>query len=382
MSKRSQEKRRARAKEKKLAKRRIMGSSPLSRLAGEETCECWLGYEKEIDRKKLLRVLRDVRGGGTVAVDFMLDYDGFGVKNAHCVLDVDRSFAREHMRAASRDGELTFAKVELTFARREVAAAAAWSRTKGFRPPENFDRCVRVLGGIGEALEEDLKAFGIGNGKVLVTGTHADIERRLAGQTLQEFMAREDVQYIMEVDDDDFDERFYDSDDDTLADSDAQVDALDESEIVDHVNLIFSSAVQPLAEQVRAWCRETGRKPAESLPMVIGAFLRIFLGRKIDKVSDPYEAAARQIERDIETGATGPCKDARPGWDQFREYTSRQRDPNAFVSSQFKQAIEKLVLDDVPENEDTSHPFVDVEAVRAAPEGTPGKSEPDEVTHA
>ena len=41
MSKRSQEKRQARSKEKVKAKRRMQGMSPLSRLAGtaEETCE-------------------------------------------------------------------------------------------------------------------------------------------------------------------------------------------------------------------------------------------------------------------------------------------------------------------------------------------------------
>ena len=71
MSRRSQEKRRAKSKEKKLAHRRMLGSSPLSRLAGtaEETCECWMDFAED-DGIIALHVLRPVCGGQTIGAFF------------------------------------------------------------------------------------------------------------------------------------------------------------------------------------------------------------------------------------------------------------------------------------------------------------------------
>src|ERR1035437_563598 len=110
MSKRSQEKRRARSKEKKLAKRRLQGTSPLSRLADVQHCECWMSASPD-QRMVSIHVMRPVRGGQTVAAVFLIDRDCIGLKDAFYRLDIDPLPLRESLRRRSESDDMRVVRI-------------------------------------------------------------------------------------------------------------------------------------------------------------------------------------------------------------------------------------------------------------------------------
>jgi hypothetical protein len=236
MSKRSQEKRQARAKERKLARRRRLGGSPLSRLAGaaEETCECWMSISED-EAMLSLHVMRPARGGQTVGAFFLVDRDCVGLKDAFYRLDIDPIELRESLRERSRSEGMRIVQVELAEVRRLVAGAIRWTRAHPFRVPPDAERCVKILGGVGDIETADVSDFGDENGDMYYVGRQVDLVKCLQGLTLEEFLERDDVTYSFHLGDetfgygDDFAEEEEDEEDDEgrpLMDA----DELDEAE--------------------------------------------------------------------------------------------------------------------------------------------------------
>jgi hypothetical protein len=194
MSRRSQEKRRAKAREKKRAHRRMLGSSPLSRLAGlpEEACECWMDFW-DGDRKISLHVLRPVRGGQTVGVFFLIDRDCIGLQDALYRLDMEPSAFRESLREHSRADGTRILRVELAEVRGIVAGAIRWTRAHPFRLPPDTERCLKIIGGVGAIDTADIRDFGDEDGGLYYLGREEDLVRCLRDITLEEFMGRDDV---------------------------------------------------------------------------------------------------------------------------------------------------------------------------------------------
>ena len=91
MSKRSQQKRNARSKEKAKQLRRERGMSPLSRLVGGpdgDDVECWAHYADADERLVSFLAFRAVRGAGFAVACFLVDFDCIGLKDAFYRLDV------------------------------------------------------------------------------------------------------------------------------------------------------------------------------------------------------------------------------------------------------------------------------------------------------
>jgi hypothetical protein len=197
MSKRSQEKRRARSKEKKLAQRRLMGASPLSRLAGtaEETCECWMNCSPD-ERMVSFQVMRPVRGGQMVGAFFLIDRDCVGLKDAFYRLNIEPAEVRESLRRRSEHWDTRVVRMELSAVRKAVAEAIRWTRAHPFRMPPDTERCVTILGGVDDIDTADISAFGDENGDMFYLGRQVDLVRCLRGITLEEFLEREDVECV------------------------------------------------------------------------------------------------------------------------------------------------------------------------------------------
>src|SRR6478672_2112169 len=91
MSKRSQEKRNRRAKEKAKQLRKQRNASPLSRLVGGaegKGIECWSMTDPD-GRLLSYYVFRGLRGtGGHVLACLLVDFDCLGLKDAFCRFDV------------------------------------------------------------------------------------------------------------------------------------------------------------------------------------------------------------------------------------------------------------------------------------------------------
>jgi hypothetical protein len=170
MSKRSQDKRRARAKEKKQNKRREQGISPLSRLAGvaEDVCECWSSYAEEDGGIRSVTVMRPIRGGGHVAAFFLIDYDCIGLKDAFVRLNVDALEVRENLRAKSISQGVRLVRITTQDARQMLASAIRWTLDHPFfRLPADAERCLKIVGGAGELENADVRDFGTEDGGLL-----------------------------------------------------------------------------------------------------------------------------------------------------------------------------------------------------------------------
>jgi hypothetical protein len=283
MSKRSQDKRRARAKEKKLAKRRLQGTSPLARLAGraEETCECWL-TQSEDERMVSLEVMRPARGGQTVAAFFLIDRDCVGVKDAFCRLDVDPVELRAFLRERGAAGDAQVARVDLSVARKMVAGAIRWTRAHPFRLPRDLDRCLRIMDGVGDIENADISDFGDEDGNLLYVGRQVDLEKCLAGVTLEEFLEREDVECIFHQGNETFGWAG-DSEEDEEGWGDEEMD-LDEEEVEEEEEEVFeameaqaANMERKLLDGVRRWCFAKARAPHPKLEAAVGTVLHAMM---------------------------------------------------------------------------------------------------------
>ncbi len=275
MSKRSQEKRQARSKEKKHARHRMLGASPLSRLAGtaEDTCECWMGCSSD-QRMISLHVMRPVRGGQTVGAFFLIDRDCIGLKDAFYRLEIDPVGLRETLRQRSQADGMRMVKMDLAELRQLVASAMRWTRAHPFRMPADAERCVKIIGGAGDIEHADIGDFGDEDGNLLYVGRQVDLVRRLQGLTLEEFMDREDVECVFHQGDESFDddgeyaEDLDENDDETLLASDDFDDADDD--VIDAEMLAMRERLKHnMLDAVRRWCFSMAVAPHPELEAAV-----------------------------------------------------------------------------------------------------------------
>jgi hypothetical protein len=291
MSKRSQEKRRARAKEKKLAKRRLQGSSPLSRLADVQYCECWMTASPD-DRMVSISVLRPVRGGTMAGAVFLIDRDCIGLKDAFSRLDIEVAAVRESIRQRAEDPDTLVSRIDLVKARQFVAEAIAWTRQHPFfRMPPETDRCVRILDGVGDIDRADVSGFGK-DGKLFYVGRKVDLEPRLLTMTVPDFMEREDVECVFhkgnatfgdigddhhaedfggEIDDDEEEEEEREGED-FLMDAPDE-DRADAPPTAEEMLALRESIQHAMVDEIRRWCFSKATMPHPELEAVVNLLL-------------------------------------------------------------------------------------------------------------
>lgn len=301
MSKRSQEKRRARAKEKKLAKRRLQGSSPLSRLADERYCECW-EFASADDRMISIQVLRPVRGGQTAAAIFLIDRDCIGLKNAYYRASVEPNALRDSVYRRGVDPNTRLAQIDLEQARKAVAEAICWTRQHPFfRLPPETDRCLKVLGGAGDIDAADVSDFGK-EGKLFYVGRKIDLEPCLLTMSVEQFMEREDVACTFHMGNatfgdisEGFEEDFEDEYDDEDEEEDFLMEAPDEDFAEPHPTpeelLALREKIQGnMLDAIRRWCFTKAIMPHPELELVLNLLLTY--SSLEDFMQEPKRAAA------------------------------------------------------------------------------------------
>lgn len=342
MSKRSQEKRRARSKEKKLAKRRLQGSNPLSRLADVQYCECWMVSSPD-DRMISVQVLRPVRGGTTAAAIFLIDRDCIGLKDAFYRVSVDPVAVRDAILERGEDPDTQVTRIDLEEARQAVAEAICWTRQHPFfRMPPETDRCVRILGGAGDIDAADVSGFGK-DGKLFYTGRKVDLEPCLLTMDVFEFMARDDVECVFHMGnatfgdigegfEEDFDDEYDDEeeeDDDVLMETPAEDFAAPPA--ASEVKLVMYDMVKhKILDATRRWCFAKAIMPHSDLESVVelvltsksmkdlmqdpevGAIMTPRIQKLLDSLEDPsrkesMEAAGAQFQQFV---ASYPSPDA------------------------------------------------------------------------
>ncbi|MCL2639551.1 MAG: hypothetical protein FWD53_01770 [Phycisphaerales bacterium] len=262
MSKRSQDKRKARAKEKAKQARRERGRSLWDNLVSNEGgnggggVECWKQFDPEkLDEMEDFLVFRKVRSGGWVVAFFLVDYLCIGLKDVFCRTDVTPSEIIERCRTQSG---MKVQRVSVEEVRSTLAAAVRWTQENDFRLPTELPRALKVLGGgalpVDDANTPPLTAvFGTDDGGLCYVGLKHDLKKRLIHETLDEFLARPDV--TVDFRDADastwHDDEKYDDDDDEY----------DDDELDDDITQAAGDAVQRVITRVKKWCAESGQQP-------------------------------------------------------------------------------------------------------------------------
>lgn len=278
---RRKEKQRLKRKEKQRQARRVNSVTPLQRIARDGgQLECYVNVNWRETGMASVQVLGHAPGGRTAYAAFLVDVWCVGLKDA---------FGRQEMGPAEfrdvldRWGEqYDVARIDPAEAKRLVAAGVRFARQNGFRLPPHADRWTAIFGplDVGAA---DLDGFGV-EGRLRYVGTKEFLRQRLVGSTIDEFLARPDVEWVLgdgtprdpaegdynpwagvlddDDDDDDFDDEF------PLAGmSDEQL------EFVGQAVEGLKQSGDLMEGQVRAWCAASGRTPHPLLREGINALL-------------------------------------------------------------------------------------------------------------
>jgi hypothetical protein len=157
-----------------------------------------------------------------------------GLKDAWGILDVGRE--QLDLMVDKMDAQLdgTMAQVDLDEIRQVVAGALRFARRNGFRLPRHYERWTAFLGDLGDwRSQADLAHFGIdGNpDRMRWVGPVEDLRRRLIGSTVDDFIARPDVEVIIgeegvafeDIGSDDDLEPFDEQEDDIFEDDDPDI---------------------------------------------------------------------------------------------------------------------------------------------------------------
>jgi hypothetical protein len=206
-------------------------------------------------------VLGHTAAGRSAFAAFLVDIWCVGLKDAFGRSDVPASeFREERIEPMIEQGHAT--PVSLLNAKALVAGGIRFSRQNGFRLPPDWEKWASIFGRdmAEEARDADLTDFGT-DGGLRYMGTEEFLRTRLIGCTLEEFIARPDVQWVMEGDADIFDDDEEDVDEDLIDDDDFDFD----EEQLEAAGKLLEEAVTQITRNVRTWCSETGIEPHPQL---------------------------------------------------------------------------------------------------------------------
>jgi hypothetical protein len=245
---------------KRLTQERLHGGSPYRKLNGPgEIVACYVNADWRDAGIATIHVLKRIPGGHAMAA-FLVDLWCIGLKDAYGRLDILPSEFDEGLDRARADMEI--ARIDPALALRLIRGSIRFARQNGFRLPSKYDRWVSLLGDVGDCSSADLSDFGI-DGGLRYVGTMEDLRKRLIGCSVEQFMSRKDVHYIIGSpvrswsadDEDDLNDDVDDADDTDVGREDDEQDY--EAELC---KAVLSMRARTL-EAARQWCFTNGMPP-------------------------------------------------------------------------------------------------------------------------
>jgi hypothetical protein len=238
-------------RQKRAAFRRSeQGGNPYRRIGtAGSVAACYINSNWRQEGLASIRVLLRVPGGGHALAAFLVDLLCIGLKDAFGHLDVTAQEFEEHILHAADEG-LESVRVPLDSVRPTIAGAIRWSHEQNFRLPPRYERVVAMIGGVGDWHTADISGFGV-DGKLRYVGELRDLERRLIGTTLDEFLSRDDVELIGGL----------------------GPSALDEGEDAEMVEEAVQLLQERALDAVRQWCFANGIQPHPRLADAVDIML-------------------------------------------------------------------------------------------------------------
>jgi hypothetical protein len=151
-------------------------------------------------------VLRRAPGHGMAMAAFLVDIWCAGLKDAWGRLHTNMHEFEDGILYSEGGIAQNLVRVDLGVVRRLVAGGIRFAQQNGFRLPPKYERWSAMLGDLGDCASADLSDFGR-DGKLHWVGPLYDLQERLIGCSVDEFLSRKDVEYTVGVEeDDDFEE--------------------------------------------------------------------------------------------------------------------------------------------------------------------------------
>lgn len=242
-SKKKERSRRKRLEKQRALKRAESGS--VYRRIGElgQTKACYINKNWREAGFASIHCLRTVPGGGHAMAAFLVDIWCVGLKDAWGKLDITtEQFERGVVRHMEEHADVELVRVDVDLVRRLIAGAIRFSGRNGFRLPPRYERWTAFLGGVGPIDSADLTPFGV-DGGLRYVGTVDDLDKRLVGVSVEEFLARDDLHYVL---------------------------GSGESTLLDDDDMALTEMLEGIKERglaaVRQWCFANGSRPHPLLP--------------------------------------------------------------------------------------------------------------------
>ena len=271
---RRKEKQRLKRKQKQLAARKAAAVTPLDRLVkGAGHLECWVNDDWPENGMASIQVLGVAPDGRCAHAGFLIDVWCVGLKDAFGRRTASRADFEEQLDRAAQG--LNVVRMPPAEAKRLVTGAIRFSRQNGFHLPPHYDRWAAIFGDLGDLAHADLTDFGTDTGKLRYVGDEQFLRKRLAACSVEQFMARPDVEFVMGGR---MPFEFEDLDEKDLVEGDeapAPGEGLDLSDrpLLAALDNILGSVGDRAEDAVRQWCLRNGQAPHPRLRDAVDALL-------------------------------------------------------------------------------------------------------------
>ncbi|MFQ5502665.1 MAG: hypothetical protein ACE5EQ_10260 [Phycisphaerae bacterium] len=228
---------------------RRQAGSPYQRIGRSgEVVACYINEDWEKSGFASLFVLRRSRDQGLVLAAFLVDLWCIGLKDAWGRLDITMDeFKNGILNSHRRVVDLV--RIDLDTVKHLVAGGIRFAHQNGFKLPHRYQRWTAMLGDIGDWKSANLREFGH-DGKLCYVGELEDLNNKLIGCSVSEFLGRDDVDYIMG------NQQLATKDEDDLA----------VAELSDELN-------HRVVNAVRKWCFANGNEPHPRLADAVDIML-------------------------------------------------------------------------------------------------------------
>lgn len=350
---RKKERQRLKRREKLRIARRAEGLNPYRKFAAHaETTACYINSGWQETGMASMLVLKRTPANTLAFGAYLVDIWCVGLKDAWGRINVMKADFDE---AKDRFGEhQKMTRVDPATAWRLVAGGVRFARQNGFRLPPHYERWVSLLGNKAETATADLTGFGIEGGKLRYVGTIEDLEERLIGCRVDDFLKREDVEFIIgdepwsEVLDDRLDEKDGleeedEGEDDELLDE--EEDPIQDAELLDEAKNLMR---QRATDAVRKWCFAKGIQPHPRLEEAVGLILESIVqvqnhGDDGEEMDTDKTAGAANANMAAFLSLEAPSEAAflQEGLDQIGQFMNQFQTPEEMISALGLDALEE-----------------------------------------
>jgi hypothetical protein len=279
-------KKRQKRDQKRQGLRRQAAVSPVKRAAGGRVVACVVNGDWRTRGQAVPFVARQGPGGTLVMASFMIDLWCAGLKDVWGAAGVTLGEVEDNVDTMDERLDGTYRAATVEEVGGIVAGAVRFARQNGFKLPKVWDKWSALLGDL-DVEGADLSAFGV-DGKLVWAAPLTDLRRRLIGSTVEQFLARPDVEVVTDDEWDAGDVPFV-----------GEGEAGDDGDVSDEELMAGAEPVGlVLANVVADWCKREGREPSAGLPVMAVAYLVILVREGLtaedDDGADDYSPPSPQ----------------------------------------------------------------------------------------